>query len=666
MKLVNVIAALAFTFSIAIAQENYLVHSISFGGNKSFSDGELRDVMLTKESPAAFYRFTYKIVHVGGPPVYLDPLVLKADSQRVCQFYRNNGFFDASVSISLEFYEGDEGVDIYVKIKEGAPWYVKSLSYHGVSDSSKDFVEQLNEKPFIVKGARYSAKEVDGEAARVIGLLQNDGYAYARWDSSVVNVDSNDVYAAINLYFSSGEKYYWGHLSVRSSDSDNAYSDKRIVIREMLFKPGDVFSNSKKTQSEERIDALNLYEPTRIIIPDRRPVEDTLSGALSLKLRSGHEVKLGPLINDDNNTFNIGGSLAYLQRNFFGDARLFTFSTNTQFESVPSSKYLSDTVTVLMIDVSAQLTQPYFFSSTTSLTWGVSYLIDKQKPYLQIVSRNKIQVSKRFAEFTTGYLEWDVERAKLDSLQAISLPQGLENPQFNSILSFTLLQDKTNDIASPTKGFSNLVTIEEGGILPNLINTVFKHSDFPYARYWKFTLLGKWFFPLNENSTNVFAMKAKVGYAQEYGTYEQDSVGPIPLNYRFFAGGSGSIRGWQTRELGDVSFPGPQYGGTTLLETNFEDRFKIIGDFGGVFFIDAGNLWNSYKDATLNNIAAAVGFGVRYNTFFGPLRVDFGDRLYDFAEPAGHQFIFQQFATKQGRETLLHQLVFNFGIGQAF
>ncbi|MGO9481300.1 MAG: outer membrane protein assembly factor [Candidatus Kryptoniota bacterium] len=670
MKLANIIVVIAFAFSIATAQENYLVRSISFIGNTSFSGGELRDVMLMKQSPAAFFRFTYKILHVGGPPVYFNPFVLKSDSQRIQQFYRDNGFFDANVGTSLKFDHPDESVDIYVTIKEGIPALVRSLTYHGIPDSSKDFVEQLKAKTLILKGMRYSAKQVNGEDVRIIGLLQNDGYAYARWDSSVVTLDSNNASAAIGLYFSTGKKYYWGPLSVKSSDSEDASFNKAIVIREMLFKGGDVFSISKKSQSEERIDALNLYEPARITIPDSPPLIDTLSGALSLKLRPGHEVTLGPLINDDNNTFNLGGSLVYLQRNVFGDARLLTLSTNFQLESLPTSKALSDTVTVGRIDASAQLTQPYFFSNTTSLTWGVSFLVDKQKPYSQLVLTNKIQVSKRIAEFTTGYLEWDLERAKLDSLQAIAVPVGLENTQLNSILSLTLLRDKTNDIASPTEGFYNLMTLEEGGILPNLINNVFKHADFPYARYWKFVLLGKWFFPLDENQTNIFALKTKVGYAQEYGTYEQDLVGPIPLNYRFYAGGSGSNRGWRTRELGEVSEFGivqdPEYGGNTLLETNFEDRFKIIGDFGGVAFIDAGNLWNSYKDATLNTIAVAIGFGMRYNTFFGPLRFDFGNRLYDPTEPEGHRFIFQQFASKQGRETLYRQIVFEFGIGQAF
>ncbi|MCL5021724.1 MAG: outer membrane protein assembly factor, partial [Bacteroidetes bacterium] len=273
--------------------------------------------------------------------------------------------------------------------------------------------------------------------------------------------------------------------------------------------------------------------------------------------------------------------------------------------------------------------------------------------------RTKIRESDRLADYTTAYLDWDVERAKVDSLQAIPLPPGLEIPQFNSILSFTLQRDKTNDVFSPTGGFFNLMTIEEGGVLPNLIHTLFKHSDFPYAQYWKITLLGKWFFSMNEDATNVFAMKLKFGYAQEYGTYQENLNGPIPLNYRFFAGGSGSVRGWRTRELGNVA--SPEYGGNTLLETNLEDRFHISGDIGGVYFVDAGNLWNTYRQITFKTIAAATGFGLRYNTFFGPLRVDFGFRLYDPGAPTGQQFIYQ----KSGKE-LLREMVVHFGILQAF
>ncbi len=675
MKPILIIAGLLFAVSIASAQESYMVHLISFSGNNSFPESDLRNIMLTKESPASFYRFIYRIFSIGRAPQYFDPIVFKTDVQRIKEFYKHNGFFLTSVDTSVKYNMAANEVEIGIQIAEGPGFYVSSVLYHGITDSSKNFLESMIEKPILGNRIRYSVDKLNGEVTRVLGILQNDGYPYARRDSTpVVSVDgpirsdSDSGHVIVDLYFSNGKKYYWGDISIQPLDSDKVSSENRIVSRELLFKHGQAFSLSKKTESEKEIDALNLFVPAKIALPSTPPVSDTLPGTLSIKYRPAHEVTLGPLVSDENNAFNFGGELGYLHRNFLGDARLLTFTTSLQLQSIGlltfGSKALGDTVTVGRIDASAQLTQPYFFSNSTGLTEIVSFLVDKQKPYVQLVLRNKIRVIESLAQFTTGYLDWDIERAKVDSLQAIPLPQGLETPQFNSILSFTLQRDQTDDIYNPTKGFFNLMTVEEGGVLPYLIHSVFPRSSFPYARYWKFALLGKWFFSTNDDATNVLAFKTKVGYAQEYGTFAQDSVGPIPLSYRFFAGGSGSVRGWRTRELGDL--PQPEYGGNTLLELNLEDRIQVIGDFGIVVFVDAGNLWNSYRDVTAASIAGAIGFGLRYNTFFGPLRVDFGNRLYDPTAPSGQQFIFQLFGTAQDRTKLLSQLVLQFGIQQAF
>ncbi len=675
MKSAYILAGLLLVVPIVSAQETYMVHSISFTGNNTFQESVLRGLMLTKESPAAFYRFIYKVFRIGKPPEYFDSFVFRADVQRLRQFYKDKGFFYAKIDTEVRYEDEKSEVEVSIGIKEGPGAYVDSTRYAGIADSTSYFRELFKNKPLLATGSPYSIDQLNGELVRVLTILQNDGYPFAKRDSTpVVSIDttgksiSDSVRVNVDLYFSSGKKYYWGAVSIQPLDSENLSYEKRVVLRELLFKKGDQFSLTKKTDSEQRVNALNLFEPARITIPVKPSDSDTLTGTLSLRERPGHEVTLGPLISDENNAFNFGGELDYLHRNFLGDARLLSLTTSLQLESIGlltfSSKALSDTVTVGRIDASAQLTQPYFFSNSTSLTEGVSFLVDKQRPYVQLVLRNKIRVSERLAENTTGYLDWDIERAKVDSLQAIPLPQGLETPQFNSILTFTLQRDKTDDIYNPTKGFSNLMTVEEGGILPDLIHSVFPRSDFPYARYWKFTLLGKWFLATNDNATNIFAFKSRVGYAQEYGTFAQDLAGPIPLSYRFFAGGSGSIRGWRTRELGDI--PLPEYGGNTLLELNFEDRFQIIGDFGGVLFIDGGNLWNTYKGVTIKSVAGAIGFGLRYNTFFGPLRVDFGNRLYDPSAPAGQQFIYQLFGNSQSRSKLLSELVVHFGIGQAF
>ena len=93
MKLLAIIAVSLSIVPRLVAQENYMVHSIVFSGNKSFAASELRTVLLEKESPAPFYQFTYRLIHIiGGPPAYFDPFVLRADLARIRDFYKNNGF----------------------------------------------------------------------------------------------------------------------------------------------------------------------------------------------------------------------------------------------------------------------------------------------------------------------------------------------------------------------------------------------------------------------------------------------------------------------------------------------------------------------------------------------------------------------------------------------
>ena len=79
------------------------------------------------------------------------------------------------------------------------------------------------------------------------------------------------------------------------------------------------------------------------------------------------------------------------------------------------------------------------------------------------------------------------------------------------------------------------------------------------------------------------------------------------MDLRFFAGGSASVRGWRVRELGNVS--NPALGGNVLIEANFEYRIIFRRSFGGVVFVDLGNLWDDLRYVKLNQFAVACSFG---------------------------------------------------------
>jgi len=92
-----------------------------------------------------------------------------------------------------------------------------------------------------------------------------------------------------------------------------------------------------------------------------------------------------------------------------------------------------------------------------------------------------------------------------------------------------------------------------------------------------------------------------------------------------------------------------------LIEGSFEYRRKFEKDYGFAFFVDYGNTWNGYKGVRWNEIAVAIGTGIRYYSPIAPFRLDFGFKLYD---PDDKKFIFEKSFWKT--------MQIHFGIGEAF
>jgi outer membrane protein assembly complex protein YaeT len=147
---------------------------------------------------------------------------------------------------------------------------------------------------------------------------------------------------------------------------------------------------------------------------------------------------------------------------------------------------------------------------------------------------------------------------------------------------------------------------------------------------------------------SVFASGARIGLARGFervatrlsdsgspvigpdGQAVQDTVTDLPASERFFAGGDTTVRGFARDTLGDLptldsrGFP---QGGNALMIFNAELRVPVWGDFGSVFFVDAGNIFGRVNEVDFSRIRPTAGFGVRYKSPVGPIRVDIGFKL---------------------------------------
>lgn len=113
------------------------------------------------------------------------------------------------------------------------------------------------------------------------------------------------------------------------------------------------------------------------------------------------------------------------------------------------------------------------------------------------------------------------------------------------------------------------------------------------------------------------------------GIYSSDSAQFIPVEDRFYSGGTNSIRGWGRSQLGPKRETGTPMGGKSVVEMNVEIRRPLLWKIDGAVFVDAGNIWSKPWHYRFNELAYAAGVGLRYDTPIGPIRFDLGVPLWN-------------------------------------
>jgi translocation and assembly module TamA len=128
------------------------------------------------------------------------------------------------------------------------------------------------------------------------------------------------------------------------------------------------------------------------------------------------------------------------------------------------------------------------------------------------------------------------------------------------------------------------------------------------------------YYSLDENSRIILA--GRVGFGSITGA----NLADIPANYRFFAGGGDSVRGYKYQSLSPRigNFP---IGGRSLLDASLEARIRVTETIGIVPFVDAGMAYYDTWPGPLNELRAAAGLGLRYYTPIGPIRLDVASPL---------------------------------------
>lgn len=204
---------------------------------------------------------------------------------------------------------------------------------------------------------------------------------------------------------------------------------------------------------------------------------------------------------------------------------------------------------------------------------------------------------------------------------------------FVNTIGFTQTLDLRDSPVVPTRGFifDNTLDISTSGLGSDID---FIRSTFRASYYLSFakgqtaasdigTELG------DSNKLNWFqrsglAFGARMGIIHSLSSNAPNEALAIPIDERFFNGGSTTVRSFGERTLGPHDRRGNPIGGEFYTTFNVEYTFPLFGELEGVVFTDAGNLLPTSEEVSLNDLRYAIGAGLRYKLPIGPIRLDYG------------------------------------------
>ena len=659
----------------------YEVGTIRFEGNKDLNNDQLLSVIHTRETPWAVWKWIYKRfdkeILGGQKPIYFDPIVFASDYQNLTNFYTDNGFFHAHVDSSIVFYPDKEKVFLTFSIAEGRRSLIDTIIYDGLADLPPDIQEDLSSNKQITLGMPYIRTNVEAEYKRIVGFCVNNGYI----DMKLVSVDARRYASTDNVavffVFKLGKRFTFGKISVEQDTASRQYINSTVVLEHLDFSTGEYYGEEKRIESERNLNRLGIFESTKIenTIPDISSKITQIPVRVLVRTRPFQELTPEVGINDENNAFNVLLGIGYNNRNLFGGAENFTTNLrlnvqSLQFGKILKDNFLRDSSLISKVDLTTQLVWPYFINNKTSISAAASLMFDKQSTYYIPSISFRVGTQSQTATYTRLFVDWNLQLSDPQTVTTLKdTIIGTEwTKQFNSFIMVTLQRDKRNDIFYPSSGIYQSISIEEGGLFPRAFDGPLG-LNLPYSQYVKLTLDGQWYWDPSNKRDLIWATRFRTGGA----LLSRDSpLKDIPLTQRYYSGGSGSVRGWRARDLGAMADTLRNQGGDGMFEGTIEARvnpfkrgtlgFLDLEKLSFVLFYDCGNIWSKPGQMRLSEIAMAFGVGIRYNTIAGPIRIDFGMKLYDPDPLATRHWVTQ----KRFFPETFKQGVIHLGVGHTF
>ncbi len=558
--------------------DKILIKEIRLDGNKAFSNSKLKGVMETKEK--------WFMSWLTGAGTYKEE-VLKNDALLLSDYYLNNGYVNIKIGEpAVKLNETKTALDVYIGITEGEQYRIGEIGFKGeLLDPAADLRKKLRSEP----GEIFNRSILRTDIGVLTDVYGDKGYAFATINPQT-RLDSDKKTVDMTFDIEKGELVSIERINI----AGNPKTRDKVIRREMRVAESGLYSATGLKRSKQNLMNLGFFEEANIA---------TAKGSASNKLNVNVDVKEKPT-----GTFSIGGGYSSLD-GFIGQGSI----QQANFLGMGLKANLSASIGGSSQTYALGLTDPYFLDTKWNLGGDIYRSERDYTDYTRRLVGGDIKGGYPISDFIGTFLMYKYEIKDLfkPSVAYQALHDGLPGSYplgttTTSSVYSSITHNNTDYRMDPSTGMINSLSVEYAGL----------GGDNKYAR---FIMDNTYFHPLYKKL--IASTKLTLGYIKDVGQ-------PIPIDEKFYLGGIYSLRGYQTRTVSPIdNFGGSivYLGGNKEIIGNVELTLPLLSEVGlkGVFFFDYGNSFDD-KAAIFDTMLMSYGFGIRWASPIGPLRLEYG------------------------------------------
>lgn len=598
------------------------IKSINFVGNEVFSDAKLRDLMELRDR-GFFTRFGSKRKYSREK--------LTGDLETIESYYLDRGFIQFSLN-AAQVSVGPEKDSVYISISidEGERYTVSDVSLAGDVKDQAPIVE----RSFLVRpGQVFSQQLVTQNEEFIKRIMGNLGFAFAEV-TGIPEVDDDNKTVSMTFFVEPKKRTYVRRVEFRG----NKRTKDEVLRREMRQMESAVASTNLIELSRTRLERLGFFESVSVETPEVPGSDDLIDVVYEVQEQAFGSVSASVGYSQD---VGVIFGANFQQNNFMGTGTQVSVQANrSRFRTNYGITYVN----------------PYYTPDGVSRGFSVFYReTDFDEINVSSFSTNSFGGSVIFGyplsetqrvRFSAGYTKTEIETGPFVVQEISSTPLNdrnlFENPGFEYVIDDEFYDDNPNlqyNLNTLDPNGLGLRTYEDAlaDTGPNGINPFTRDGfvdvngdDFGVVsftgswrestlnrgvfatrghsndvslevtapgseiEYYKLTYRTQWYFPVTR--TSALRFRAELGYGDGFGNLEE-----LPFFEHFFAGGIGSVRGFESNTLGPRSTPSAEFG-RRLDSGGFDSVAEVVVDASGTtanaFFTRDGELLTVPRDST--------------------------------------------------------------------